>query len=90
MKEYYQKYNDKLEIVGIACSDNKNNWEKAIKDNQLCWINILNDNSINDISALYGITSFPTKMIIDKDGKIIEKFVGEREDFYIMLDKIVK
>ena len=90
MKEYYQKYNDKLEFVGIACGDKKNDWEKSIKENQLSWINILNDKSINDISALYGITGYPTKFIIDKEGKIIEKFVGEGNDFYMAIEKIVQ
>ena len=90
MKEYYQKYNDKLEFVGIACHDKKANWEKAIKENQLNWINILNDKSINDISALYSVTNFPTKFIIDREGKIIEKFVGEGNDFYKKIDEIMQ
>ena len=90
MKEYYQKYNTKLEFVGIACNDKKDDWEKAIKENQLNWIHILNDKSINDISVLYGISSYPTKFIIDKEGKIIEKFVGEKDDFYDMIDKIMQ
>ena len=90
MKEYYQKYNDKLEFVGIACNDKKDDWEKAIKEKQLSWINILNDKLINDISALYGVTNYPTKFILDKEGKVIEKFVGEGDDFYMMIEKIVQ
>ena len=90
MKEYYDKYNDKLEIVGIACNDKKNDWEKAIREYQLNWINILNDKSIIDISTLYGVTSYPTKFIIDKDGKIMEKFVGEGADFYKMINEIMQ
>lgn len=90
MKEYYKKYNDKLEFVGIACNDKKDDWEKAIKENQLNWIHLLNDKSKNDISALYGVTSYPTKFIIDKEGKIIKKFEGEGDDFYKMIDEIVK
>ena len=90
MKEYYQKYNDKLEFVGIACNDKKSDWEKAIKEHQLSWINILNDKSINDISTLYGVTNYPTKFIIDREGKIIEKFVGEGDDFYKKIDEIMQ
>ncbi len=90
MKEYYEKYNDKLEFVGIACNDKKENWEKAIKDNQLNWIHILNDKSKNDISALYGVMSYPTKFILDKDGKIIGKYTGEGDDFYKKIDEIIK
>ena len=90
MKEYYSKYKDKLEFVGIACNDKKDDWGKAIREYQLNWIHILNDKSINDISALYGVTSYPTKFIIDTEGKIIEKFVGEGADFYTMIDEIMQ
>ena len=90
MKKYYQKYNDKFEFVGIACNDKKSDWEKAIKENQLSWINILNDKAINDISALYGVISYPTKFIIDREGKIIKKFEGEGDDFYVMIEEIVQ
>ena len=90
MKEYYEKCNDKFEFVGIACKDKKENWEKAIKDNQLRWIHLLNDESKNDISTLYGVTSYPTKFIIDRDGKIIGKYTGEENDFYKKIDEILK
>ena len=90
MKEYYNKQNDKLEFVGIACNDKKASWEKAIREYQLNWIHILNDQSINNISALYGVYVYPTKFIIDKEGKIIGKFVGENVDFYEMLDEIMQ
>lgn len=89
MKEYYEKHKDKLEFVGIACNDKKENWEKAIKDNHLNWTQLLNDESNNDISALYGVTSYPTKFIIDKDGKIIDKYTGEEDNFYKMIDEIM-
>ncbi len=90
MKEYYEKHKDKFEFVGIACNDKKENWEKAIKDNQLNWIQLLNDESKNDISALYGVTSYPTKFILDKENKIIGKYTGEGDDFYKMIDEIIK
>ena len=90
MKKYYEKYNDKIEFVGIACNDRKDSWEKFIKDNQLNWVHLLNDVSKNDISALYGVTSYPTKFILDKEGGIIEKFEGIENDFYKVVDEIIK
>ena len=90
MKEYYQKYNNKFEFVGIACNDRKGDWEKAIEEFQLNWIHVLNDKSTNDIAILYGVTAYPTKFIIDMDGKVIKKFVGEGDDFYKMIEEIVR
>lgn len=89
MKEYYDKYKSEIEFVGIACNDKESEWKKAIKTNQMIWINILNDKSKNDIATLYGVSSYPTKIIIDKKGKIISKFNGEAIDFYDKLDMIM-
>ena len=89
MKDYYNKYKDRMEFVGIACNDKKADWEKFIRENQNNWIHILNDRTLNDIAILYGVTAYPTKFIIDGEGKIIEKFVGEGEDFYKMIDEIL-
>ena len=35
------------------------------------------DREVCDVVKLYGITAFPTKVLIDPEGKIIVKTVGE-------------
>jgi thiol-disulfide isomerase/thioredoxin len=90
MREYYKKYKTQVEFIGIACNDKESDWKKAIEDNQMNWIQILNDKSLQDIAKLYGIGSFPTKIIINQNGEIINKFIGEGEDFYHAVDSIMK
>jgi len=90
MREYYNKYKSQIEFVGIACYDNKTDWEKAVESNQMNWIQILNDKSNTDISMLYGINSFPTKIIINQKGEIINKYKGEKVEFYNAVDSIMK
>lgn len=89
MKEYYNKYKGKVEYVGIACYDSKSDWENAIEKNQLEWINILNDKNVNDISLKYAVSTFPTKIIINKEGLIIKKVVGESLEFYNIIDSLM-
>ncbi len=86
MKEYYQKYKDQIEIVGIDCKDTQEKWEKAVKDNQLPWIHVKNENTNVD----YAVKGYPTKFILDKNHKIVGVFLGEGKDFYEELDELMK
>ena len=43
MKDFYYKNKSKVEIIGIAARDKKENWIKAIKENELNWKHILNN-----------------------------------------------
>jgi len=90
MKEYYDKYDADVEFVGIACNDNESNWKKTIETNQMNWIQILNNNPDKDIASLYGISNYPTKIIIDPKGRIVAKFTGEGKDFYDKIDTIIE
>lgn len=89
MKEYYNKYKGKIEFVGIACDDSKSTWEKSINKNQIEWTNILNDRKLNDIATMYAIYVFPTKIIIDKEGRIVKQVLGESLEFYQIIDSLM-
>jgi thiol-disulfide isomerase/thioredoxin len=89
MKEYFNKYNGEIEFVSIACDDSKSAWEKSIKKNQMEWTNVLNDPKLNDIRTMYAIYVFPTKILIDKEGKIFKKVLGESLEFYQIVDSLM-
>ena len=88
IKEYYSKYQDKIQFVSIDCKDNKQAWLKAIKKYDLNWINLFAENE--DITDKYGVEGYPTKIIIDSEGKIVSKSTGESDEFYEKLDEIFK
>jgi len=91
MRDYYQKYKSELEIIGIACNDTEEKWKLSVKENNLGWIHVINDSDIDkDVSVMYGIQGYPTKIILDKDKTIIAKFVGESDDFYNKIDELIK
>lgn len=90
MKEFHKKHKSKLEIIGIAARDKKENWIKAINENNLDWIQILNDKKKDDLVKKYGITGFPTKIIINPNGKIEGIFLGVKDDFFQKMDEILE
>lgn len=82
----YNKYKgDSFEIVGIAQESGKNleqanvTWRKAIEIDKLIYINVLNNEETQgmDIVNAYGISAFPTKVLLDKNGIIIARFIGD-------------
>lgn len=89
MKEYFNKYKSKVEFVGIACNDSKSKWEKAIKKHQLEWTNILEDKNLNNIRQMYAVSVFPTKIIIDKEGKVVKEIIGDTPEFYHIIDSLM-
>ena len=41
MKEYYEKYKGKFEILGIDCNDPEDKWKAAVEKYQLPWLHLL-------------------------------------------------
>ncbi len=89
MKKYYEKYKGKFEILGIDCNDTEEKWKAAVEENKLPWLHVYcpKDAKVTDD---YGITGFPTKIVIDPEGKIYKTIVGEDPAFYTMLDELFK
>ena len=87
MKEYYKKYKDKLEILGIDCRDTEEKWKAAVEKHKIPWLHVRNEDN-PDVSLLYGIQAYPTKIVIDPAGKIAKIVLGEGPAFYEYLDKL--
>lgn len=93
LKEYYQKYAGKFEIVGIANQSEEAAWENMVKDMELPWINVINPKGVSkekDLTNIYNIEGFPTYIILNKEGKIHKEYLGAQPDFYKELDTILK
>jgi len=91
MKEYLDKYKSKMEIVGVAQeSDNGERWKKFLNDKpDYQWHHVLSRKD-EDYILKFGVAGFPTKIIIDPEGKIVGRFVGEDDAIYKKLDEILK
>ena len=87
MKEYYAKYKNRIEFVGIDCRDSEDTWRETVESEGLDWTNLYNGNG-QEILVNYAVEGFPTKVLIDKEGKIVQVFVGESEELYEKLDRL--
>ena len=87
MKEYYAKYKDKLEILGVDGHDKEENWKAAVEKHEIPWLHVRSTDDSNVI-LLYAINVFPTKIVIDPEGKIAKIVLGEGAAFYEYLDKL--
>lgn len=93
MKEIYANHNDQMEIIGIACNDTEQSWREAIEQHQLPWLQLFNPNDLQPSKSplyLYGVQGFPTKIILTPEGRIHKIFVGESEDFYREVERVMK
>ncbi|NPD82126.1 TlpA family protein disulfide reductase [Prevotella sp. PINT] len=89
MKNYYKKYAGKFEILGVDCGDTEEKWKSAVKELDLPWKHVYNPKG-TDIMKNYGIQGFPTKIVIDPQGKIVKTVIGEDPAFYTYLDELFK
>jgi peroxiredoxin len=69
----YQKFKNKnFTILGVSLDDDKANWEKAIKDDQLSWTQISDLKKWQStIVGIYQFDGIPFNVLIDPQGKII-------------------
>lgn len=89
MKEMYAKYSQRLEVVGIACGDTEEAWKKCVAEKALPWTNLLNGNGDADVSSMYAVKGYPTKMVLDTEGRILKTILGESPEFYTYIDSLM-
>jgi len=89
LKEFHNENKEKVEMIGIACRDTKENWEKAVNEYDLKWTQILNSKEQQDLSKKFGIKGFPTKIIINPLGIIEGIYLGVKDDFFIKMSELL-
>lgn len=91
MKKFADAHKAKMRIVGIASeSKNLKPWRNFIKNNPYKWVQVLNGKGKYDYVKQFGVSGFPTKILISPDGKILLRHVGEDPKFYKDLEKLLK
>jgi peroxiredoxin len=72
LSEIYSTINkEKVAFLGIAGKDNIQRLQKMISQKNIVWPNILSDND-NLIVEKYNIIAYPTGLLIDPDGHVVE------------------
>lgn len=77
----YEQYHSKgFEIIGVSLDRTKEDWIKAIKDDNLKWIHVSDLKYWQNAAAqLYSVTAIPQTYLLDQDGKIIAKGLRSEE-----------
>jgi len=71
----YQIYHDKgFEVLGVSLDRTRDDWMKAVKDDGLTWPQVSDLKYwSNEVAAQYAISSIPSNLLLDPEGKIIKK-----------------
>ena len=69
----YQKFRDRgFTIISISMDHIKQNWIRAIREDQLEWIHVSDLEGMNNkVALLYGVQPIPDNFLIDPSGKVI-------------------
>lgn len=94
LKENYEKYKDKMEVLSIACRDKKDKWLAAIEKHQLNWKHVISLDNVpgtdKRVEAMFGVEGYPTKLLVDPEGRIVKRCVGEDPKFYDDFGELMK
>lgn len=80
LKEIYATYAGRLEIIGVDCNDTEDRWKSVVSRLQLPWIQVFHPED-GTVTATYSVTAYPTKVVINPEGKIIKVYSGESPTF---------
>ena len=86
LKMMYNKYKDQVEILGVDCIDEEQEWKTAVISMDLPWLNVFSDRDIEDPKspmAIYGTTATPTYFLIAPSGKVALWLSSANEFMYM-------
>ena len=78
----YQKYHDQgFEVFSVSLDNSRDKWLQAIRKDNLLWPNHVSD--LRGWSSaggkLYGISSIPATVLVDRDGKVLARNLRGQE-----------
>ena len=87
----YYKFKDKgFDIFSVSLDQEKDSWVKAIEKDGLPWHHVSDLQFWNSsAAAAYGVQGIPATFLLDKEGKIIAKYL-RGEDLERKLEEILK
>jgi peroxiredoxin len=72
-----EKYQNELNIIGINLDTRQEFWEMATKRDSITWINLSDGKgTFGGIFSIYGIDGFPTYILIDPQGILVERWMS--------------
>lgn len=88
MRDFYKEYQEKgVEIIGVSVDRKKANWEKALDEEKLPWIQVIDDSRMERLYHVWGVPKF---FIVDREGKIVLHGHLEQEEVTATVEKVLK
>lgn len=88
LETLWQKYRDQgFAVVAVEAVRDRERALKFIQENKLSFHLLENDEAKNVVRDTYGVQSFPTSFMIDRDGKIMYCHVGFEKGDEAKLEK---
>ncbi|MES2517012.1 MAG: TlpA disulfide reductase family protein [Bacteroidota bacterium] len=87
----YYKFKDKgFDIFSVSLDQEKDSWVKAIEKDQLPWHHVSDLQFWNSAAAAaYGVQAIPATFLLDKEGKVIAKYL-RGDDLERKLEEVLK
>jgi len=89
MKKFADAHKNKLVLLGLAKDNDIKLVKTSMKRNHITWKNMLIGDGDRDFVAKFNVQGFPTKILVDPEGKIVLRFTGEDPSFYKNMEKIL-
>lgn len=87
---YTQYKGRNFEVLGVSIDTDKNAWVKAVKEDKLPWVQVIDSkNGSNSAATIYAVKGVPQNFLIDPSGKIIAKDL-HGEELQKTLDLMLK
>jgi peroxiredoxin len=87
----YNEFKQKgFDVLGVSLDRNKEDWVKAISDDNLTWTHVSDLAYFNNAAArLYFVNSIPSNVLLDKNGIIVAKNL-RGEDLYNKVKQLLQ
>jgi peroxiredoxin len=83
----YNEYNEKgFVILGVSLDNDEKKLRDFVSDQAITYPILVNG---GQVSTIYAVQAIPTAYLLDKEGKIVKKFVGYRPGYEKDIKKIL-
>lgn len=91
LKEMYSKYKDKgFEIISVTKDEKLDLWRATVqKENIEKWKHFSIKENKSTIEDTYAVTAIPVKILIDKDGNIIGRWIGSSAEIKAEIENMI-
>ena len=66
---------DKVEVISISEDEDEGTWQSFVAQNQMTWTQRLDAD--HQMMRQYGASALPTYVLINKDGNVVQQYVGD-------------